>query len=77
MIARLLLALLVVLAAPVAAQVSVRPHGNTLNVVAPLPPVFDSRQLQGLTLRAPEGASAVPTSAVRWLHRPDFFKAAD
>lgn len=63
--------------APVAAQVSVRPHGNTLNVVAPLPPDFDSRQLQGLTLRAPEGASAVPTSAVRWLHRPDFFKAAD
>ncbi|WAS97564.1 hypothetical protein [Nannocystis punicea] len=62
---------------PVAAQVSVRPHGTTLNIVAPLPADFDQRQLQGLTLRAPEGDSAVEPTAVRWLHRPDRLKAAE
>lgn len=62
---------------PVAAQVSVRPHGTTLNIVAPLPADFDRRQLQGFTLRAPEGDSPVAPTAVRWLHRPDYFKAAE
>lgn len=62
--------------APVAAQVSVRPHGTTLNVVAPLPPDFDQRELQRLTLRAPEGLTQVSPAAVRWLHRPERFKAA-
>jgi hypothetical protein len=61
---------------PVAAQVSVRAHGNTLNVVAPLPAGFDRRSLQRLTLHAPEGASEVPPTAVRYLHRPDRLKAA-
>lgn len=63
--------------APVAAQVSVRPHGTTLNVVAPLPADFDRRQLQGLKLRAPEGTSEVAPTAVRWLHHPDRLKARD
>lgn len=62
--------------APVAAQVSVRPHATTLNVVAPLPPDFDRRQLQNLTLRAPEGPTVVSPTAVRWLHRPLGLKAA-
>ncbi|MDC0667295.1 hypothetical protein [Nannocystis radixulma] len=63
--------------APVAAQVSVRPHGTTLNIVAPLPADFDRRQLQRLTLRAPEGTSEVAPTSVRWLHGPDRLKAAE
>lgn len=63
--------------APVAAQVSYRPHGTTLNVVAPLPADFDRRELQRLTLRAPKGTSEVAPMAVRWLHRPDRLKAAE
>lgn len=55
---------------PVAAKVSVRPHGTTLNVVAPLPADFDRATLQDLVLRSPEGETAVDPGAVRWLHRP-------
>lgn len=55
---------------PVAAKVSVRPHGDTVNVVAPLPADFDAAQLDKLVLHAPEGTSEVEPSAVRWLHRP-------
>jgi hypothetical protein len=55
---------------PVAAQVGVRPHGTTVNVVAPLPDGFDQAKLQRLVLRSPDGASEVAPTAVRWLHRP-------
>lgn len=62
---------------PVAAKISLRPEGDTLNVVAPLPAGFDARELQGLVLRAPEGATQVKPDAVRWLHRPERIKAAN
>lgn len=61
---------------PAAAQVSVRPHGTTTNVVVPLPAGFDPEELQELVLRAPEGESVVVPERVRWLHRPDLKKKA-
>ncbi len=61
----------------VAARVSRRSEGNTINVVAPLPDDLDARGLQGLVLRAPEGESAVRVDEVRWLHRPDRITAAE
>lgn len=64
-------------AAPVAAKVSRRSEGGTLNVVAPLPAGFDARALQALVLRAPEGTSDVRVDDVRWLHRPDRISAAE
>lgn len=63
--------------APVAAKVSRRSEGSTINVVAPLPADFDARALQSLVLHAPEGDSVIEPDAVRLLHRPERLEAAN
>lgn len=53
------------------AQVSVREHYATRNIVALLPEGFDERELLGVKLRDEVGVHPVAADSIRRLHRPD------
>jgi hypothetical protein len=58
------------------AQVSVREHYPTRNIVARLPAGFDERDLLGVRLRDEDGEhESVSNAAIRRLHGPDKLKA--
>lgn len=60
----------------VPAQVSVREHYPTRNIVAQLPAGFDERELLGVRLRDEDGDhESVSDAAIRRLHGPDKLKA--
>ncbi len=59
-----------------AAQVSVREHYATRNIVAALPAGFDERELVGVKLRDEAGVHPVAGDAIRRLHRPDRLQTA-
>jgi len=58
------------------AQVSVRAHYATRNIVARLPADFDGRELMGVRWVDDEGEHPVAPSAIRRLHSPDRLQAA-
>lgn len=59
------------------AQVSVREHYATRNIVVRLPEGFDGRELLGVKLRDEAGVhDAVEGASIRRLHRPDRLQAA-
>jgi hypothetical protein len=58
------------------AQVSVREHYPTRNIVARLPAGFDERELLGVRLRDEQGEHPVGAATIRRLHRLDRLKAA-
>lgn len=58
------------------AQVSVRSHYATRNIVAPLPVGFDGRELLGVRLRDDAGEHPVAAASIRRLHGPMDLKAA-
>lgn len=58
------------------AQVSVRAHYPTRNIVARLPVGFDERELLGVRLRDEDGEHAVAATSIRRLHGPDRLQAA-
>jgi len=58
------------------AQVSVRPHYATQNIVAALPAGFDERELVRVRLRDEQGERVVAAAAIRRLHHPDRLHAA-
>jgi hypothetical protein len=58
------------------AQVSVREHYPTRNIVARLPAGFDGRELVGVKLRDEQGERAVEATAIRRLHHPDRLRSA-
>jgi hypothetical protein len=60
----------------VAAQVSIREHYATRNIVAALPAGFDERELVGVKLRDQAGVHPVAAASIRRLHRPDHLQSA-
>ncbi|MBK7826626.1 hypothetical protein [Nannocystis sp.] len=58
------------------AQVSVRPHYATRNIVAALPAGFDERELVSVKLRDEQGERRVEAAAIRRLHHPDRLRDA-
>lgn len=58
------------------AQVSVREHYATRNIVAVLPAGFDERELVGVKLRDEDGVHPIAAASIRRLHHPDQLKSA-
>ena len=58
------------------AQVSVREHYATRNIVARLPAGFDGRELVGVRLLDEDGEHEVQPKLIRRLHNPDVLKSA-
>ncbi len=58
------------------AQVSVREHYATRNIVARLPAGFDGRELLGVRLRDEQGEHPIEARQIRRLHRPERLKSA-